>query len=69
VLIWGATTPQGVNSVQGRFAISDVVSVEDCVTDLIRWENSQYRELIAERMEWTNSLFHTLPGAGGRVNN
>jgi hypothetical protein len=39
------------------------------VTDLIRWENSEYRELIAERMEWTNSLFHTLPGAGGRVNN
>ena len=65
ILVWGAVSPNGAKSVQDLFGISDVLAVEDCMRDLLRWGNSDYRELITEKKDWCNELYRTLLGSAG----
>ena len=65
ILVWGAVSPNGAQSVQDRFGICDVISMEDCVRDLVKWGSSDYRELIAEKRDWCNDLCRTLLGSDG----
>lgn len=60
VLVWGAATPEGVEAVCNHFGISDVLTVEDCIRDLLDWENQEYQRLLSEREQWVLSLFSEL---------
>ena len=42
VLVWGAATPAGIKAVRDHFGISDVLTVESCVRDLLEWNNLEY---------------------------
>lgn len=60
VLVWGAATLAGVTAAQDRFGISDVLTLESCVGDLLKWNNLEYRSLLHEREQWLLSLFNGL---------
>ncbi|MGR8931617.1 MAG: hypothetical protein ACU836_13325 [Gammaproteobacteria bacterium] len=60
VLVWGAATPAGIKAVRERFGISDVLTVESCVGDLIEWNNQEYQALLRDREQWLVSLFNGL---------
>jgi len=60
VLVWGAATPAGIRAVQDQFGISDVLTVESCIRDLIKWNNQAYLALLHEREQWLSSLFNGL---------
>ena len=60
VLVWGAATPAGVAAVRDHFDISDVLTVESCIRDLLEWNNPEYQELLQKREEWLLSLFDGL---------
>lgn len=60
VLVWGSATPAGITAVRDHFGISDVLTVESCVHDLLEWNNLEYRALLREREQWLLSLFNGL---------
>jgi len=60
VLVWGAATPAGIVATQDHFGISDVLTVESCVQNLLQWNNPEYQELLHKREEWLLSLFNGL---------
>lgn len=60
VLVWGAATSQGIEAVRNLYGISDVLTIESCVSDLLEWENREYQKLLFERKQWVLSLFNGL---------
>jgi hypothetical protein len=60
VLVWGAATLEGIAAVRDRYGISDVLTVESCVRDLIEWNNLEYQAFLREREQWLLSLFNGL---------
>ncbi len=60
ILVWGAATPAGIQAVQEHFCISDVLTVESCIRDLLKWNNPEYQGLLQKREEWLLSLFNGL---------
>jgi len=62
VLVWGAATPEGIAEVRNEFGITDVLTVESCINDLVGWNNIEYRELLDLRDQWISSLFKGLRG-------
>lgn len=60
VLVWGAATAKGIEAVRNHFGISDVLTVESCISDLLEWENQEYLHLLTEREQWVSSLFNGL---------
>jgi hypothetical protein len=62
ILVWGAATEEGIEAVKAEYGISDVITVENCINDLVSWENESYLELLDQRDEWSSSLFSKLRG-------
>ena len=62
VLVWGAATPKGIEAVKRQFGISDVLTVESCIRDLVNWSNQEYSEFLRMRERWLSSLFANLRG-------
>jgi hypothetical protein len=57
VLVWGAATARGVLAVRDHSGISDVLTVEGCIRDLLEWDNPEYLRLLSEREQWISSMF------------
>jgi len=63
ILIWGATTPEGVDAVKRLYRFQDVLSLEDMITALNAQTGCQdYRNLIIERDTWWRQLVMGLLG-------
>lgn len=62
ILIWGAVTPEGRNSVMARHGLHDVLSIADICRDLNAWQHEGYIQLVNRRRDWCNSLFDGLIG-------
>lgn len=60
VLVWGAATEKGIEAVRNHFGISDVLTVENCISDLLEWQNREYQHMLSERERWISSMFNGL---------
>ena len=60
MLVWGATTPDGVQSVQQGTAIEDVLAVESMIEDLRHWHDPAWKGRADELRSWCNALFDHL---------
>jgi hypothetical protein len=60
ILVWGATTPAGVESVTRVRGIADVLSVEEMLNDLRRWEDPSWRQRVHQLRGWCAELFDFL---------
>lgn len=60
ILVWGAATEQGKRIAKEKYRIFDVITIEECIDDLVNWKNSEYLELINDRNNWSNEFFEAL---------
>jgi len=62
VLIWGATTPGGCESVCATYGFADVLSVETMLDDLRQWHCNSWMARVAEVGKWCSELIEFLGG-------
>lgn len=62
ILVWGATTESGERAVRERFGLADVLSVEQMISDLHRWDDEEWAARTATLRRWCNELFEFLNG-------
>lgn len=60
ILIWGATAPEGCVAVTAACGFSDVLSVENMLSDLARWRPEDWNSLVDRHRGWTTELFDML---------
>jgi hypothetical protein len=60
ILIWGAATQAGKNSVVKAYGFHDVLTIEEICCDLVQWNDQAYSDLIETRRQWCNELFDGL---------
>jgi len=60
ILVWGRCTAQGRASVIAKHLLSDVLSLEVIINDLLTWRNQDYAELIGQYQRWCGELFEGL---------
>ncbi len=57
VLVWGATTPEGVLSVKLATGVVDVLSIETMIEELHQWEDAGWRSRAEQLRAWCDALF------------
>ena len=62
VLIWGATTPEGCESVRSAYGFTDVLSVEIMLDELRQWHTESWTARVAEVGKWCSELIEFLGG-------
>jgi len=62
ILIWGATTKSGRESVMNDRGFSDVLSLEQIIADLQDWQPEEYINMIGARRNWSEEMFDYLIG-------
>ncbi|WP_143042834.1 hypothetical protein [Paracoccus alkenifer] len=65
ILVWGAVTPAGRESVMEEMGFYDVLSLEKICEDLVEWRSELYIEFLNARRDWCNQLFCGLLGEAG----
>ena len=60
MLIWARAEPDVIESVKQTYGLYEVLTLENIITDLIRWENQEYKQFLNERAAWCNHLFTEL---------
>ena len=60
ILVWGATTGEGRAEVSAACGFADILSVEDMLTDLARWQPDAWTSFIDRYRGWTTELFDLL---------
>jgi hypothetical protein len=66
VLVWGVVTDQGRTSVTGKYGFADVLSVEQMLKDLARWQPKAWADWVGRRREWSDELFDWLKYPAGQ---
>jgi hypothetical protein len=62
ILIWGSVDENSVNMIKQETDIHDILSLEQIISDLLRWVDPEYQRLINEREKWCQELFSALGG-------
>lgn len=62
ILVWGAAYEYGIKSVSEEYGFSDILTVESCIRDLVRWSNTEYADLLEKYESWCGELFGALKG-------
>lgn len=62
VLVWGALTREGADAVSEATGIADVLSVEEMLSDLHRWQDQAWTERVRVLGGWSHELFDYLAG-------
>jgi hypothetical protein len=57
MLIWGSYTDQGRMSVRDHYGFRDVLSVESMISDLLRWHDQEYLDLLQSYENWCTEVF------------
>ncbi len=60
MLVWGATTAPGIESVKSKRGIADVLSVEVMIGDLRRWDDAQWKQRVEQLRGWCSEMFDFL---------
>jgi len=60
ILIWGAVTQAGRESVIEEFGFGAVLALADIISDLQMWNSTDYLSLIDARQLWSTELFDFL---------
>jgi len=61
-LVWGSVGDEGRRSVIAETGIDVVLSLEDIVNDLIKWQSEEFREFISSRERWVRDMCNALVG-------
>lgn len=61
-LVWGATSKSGTEEVKNMYGVSYIISTEEVISDLIKWEDKNYLNLINSHKKWSLELFSELAG-------
>lgn len=56
VLVWGATTPAGCEAVRATYRFADVLSIEEMLDDLRRWQSELWMARVAQVGDWCHEL-------------
>ena len=62
VLVWGATTPEGCESVRSTYGFADVLSVETMLDELRQWHCKSSMARVTEVGKWCSELIEFLGG-------
>lgn len=57
ILVWGRCTPQGHTSVVEEYGLHTILTVENIVRDLLRWQSQEFEELLTTKERWCQYLF------------
>ena len=60
LLIWGAATDEGRETVRNSCGFADILTMADIINDLQKWKHKGFNKLIEDRRGWTNELFDQL---------
>jgi len=60
ILVWGSCNEQGRSSVVTKYGLHDVISLEDSLRDLAKWNNREFLELLNQKELWCQELFNNL---------
>src|SRR3954454_18683940 len=60
ILVWGATTSEGVASAIATYGFADVLSLEAMLADLRAWDSPAWVERVDQLRGWSNELFEAL---------
>jgi len=62
ILIWGAVTPAGRQSVIEETGLEDVIGIDRIISECAHWRPEAYCRLVSDRRAWCNELFDFLDG-------
>ena len=62
ILVWGSITEKGRTNVIDEYGFKDVLSLENMISELIKWEDQDYYKCIGLRSNWSQQLFNGLNG-------
>jgi hypothetical protein len=60
ILVWGAITPEGRDATIAEYGFADVLSVEEMLRDLRRWDPPAWKQRVDELRRWSLELFDGL---------
>jgi hypothetical protein len=60
ILVWGATSDEGVKSVSEAYGFADILSVETMLDDLRAWRNPGWTNRVRQVRSWSDELFSYL---------
>jgi hypothetical protein len=60
ILVWGAITEEGRDTVRTTFGFADVLSLEQMLADLKAWNDIDWRNRVLELRAWTDGLLDEL---------
>ena len=59
-LIWGRVNQEKKHLISAEYNISHILCLESITNDLLNWDDSNYKNLIKDRMTWMEELFNGL---------
>jgi len=59
-LIWGRVDQEKKHLISSEYNISHILCLEAITNDLLNWNDSNYKNLIEDRMTWMEELFNGL---------
>lgn len=62
ILIWGAVTPKGRETVMEETGLHDVVGLDRIIAECAAWKPDAYCRLVNDRRKWCEELFAFLDG-------
>ena len=60
ILVWGAMTGKGRLDTMAHYGFADVLSIDDMLADLSRWQPDAWAKWVDTRQRWTDELFEFL---------
>lgn len=60
ILIWGAVTPQGRETVIAETGLHDVIGLDRIISECADWRPETYCQLVSDRRRWCEELFQFL---------
>lgn len=67
ILVWGAATSEGRQTVRDAHGFHDVLTIENICSDLAAWKHEGYFTLLSERQQWCSELFSGLRAGGAAL--
>lgn len=60
ILVWGAVPPVGRAAAIADYGFSDVLGLEDMLSDLVAWQDTAWSDHVEERASCASGLFEAL---------
>ena len=60
ILVWSSVDEKAVRAARRQYALADILSLEQIISDLIAWGNRDFQMLLDRRVAWSHDLFKAL---------